>query len=61
MKDPKSKDEEAPVETKSGRGLNNYFKAMLDAKRNNKESFKYNGHTYKRHTTPKGMVVYKKA
>ncbi len=57
MKDPKSKDEE----TKSGRGLNNYFKAMLDAKRNNKESFKYNGHTYKRHTTSKGMVVYKKA
>ena len=35
MKDPKSNDEE----TKSGRGLNNYFKAMLDAKRNNKEEF----------------------
>ena len=60
MSDSKSNDEETPVQTKSGRGLNSYFKAMLDAKRNNKESFNYNGHTYKRHTTSKGMVVYKK-
>ena len=41
----------------SGCGLNPYFTAMLDAKRNNKESFKYNGQTYKRQTTSKGMVV----
>ena len=61
MSDPTLNNEETPVQTKSGRGLNNYFKTMLDAKRNNKESFKYNGHTYKRHTTSKGMVVFKKA
>ena len=56
------KEEASTPSTKSGRRvLNAYFKAMLDTKRSNKDSFTYNGNTYKKKTTPKGMVVYKKA
>ena len=51
----------APPPTKSGgRVLNAYFKSMLDAKRNNKDSFSYNGNTYKRNTTSKGLITYKR-
>ena len=40
--------------------MNAYFKAILDAKRSNKDSVTYNGNTYKKKKTSKGMVVYKK-
>ena len=49
--------ETQPVKPKEGKGLNPYFTAMLDAKRNNKNSFSYNGNTYKRNTTSKGLIT----
>ena len=40
--------------------LNAYFTAMLEAKRAGRPSFVYRGTTYRRATTPSGLVVYKK-
>jgi hypothetical protein len=41
------------------REVNGYFKAMLEAKKNNLESFEYNGKTYVASKTKTGMTVYK--
>ena len=38
---------------------NGYFKAMLEAKKNNSASFTYNGKTYVASKTKTGMTVYK--
>jgi hypothetical protein len=38
---------------------NGYFKAMLEAKSNNSESFEYNGKTYVKSKTKTGLTVYK--
>lgn len=40
--------------------LNEYFKTMLDAKKNNLDQFQYKGQTYKKHITKTGLLVYKK-
>lgn len=39
--------------------VNGYFKAMLEAKKNNSASFTYNGKTYVASKTKTGMTVYK--
>lgn len=59
-KEPKE-EASTPTPKTGGRVLNAYFKAMLDAKRSNKNSFTYNGNTYKKQTTSKGLITYKKA
>jgi hypothetical protein len=41
------------------RVVNGYFKAMLEAKKNNSASFTYNGKTYVASKTKTGMTVYK--
>ena len=38
---------------------NSYFTAMLEAKKNNLESFEYNGKTYVASKTKTGLTVYK--
>jgi hypothetical protein len=38
---------------------NGYFTAMLEAKKNNLESFEYNGKTYVASKTKTGLTVYK--
>ena len=38
---------------------NGYFKAMLEAKKNNLQSFEYNGKTYVASKTKTGLTVYK--
>ena len=38
---------------------NGYFKAMLEAKKNNSASFDYNGKTYVASKTKTGLTVYK--
>ena len=40
--------------------MNEYFKLMLDAKKNNKESFEYKDQIYVKSKTPNGMITYKK-
>lgn len=39
--------------------MNAYMTALSNARRNNAESFTYNGKTYKRSKTKTGMVIYK--
>jgi hypothetical protein len=39
--------------------LNGYFKAMLEAKKQNLDSFEYNGKIYVAQKTKTGMTVYK--
>jgi hypothetical protein len=38
---------------------NGYFTAMLEAKKNNLQSFEYNGKTYVASKTKTGLTVYK--
>lgn len=38
---------------------NGYFTAMLEAKKNNSQSFEYNGKTYVASKTKTGLTVYK--
>jgi hypothetical protein len=38
---------------------NGYFTAMLEAKKNNLQSFEYNGKTYIASKTKTGLTVYK--
>ena len=38
---------------------NGYFTAMLEAKKNNAQSFEYNGKTYVAAKTKTGLTVYK--
>ena len=47
-------------EDKPKRKLNGYFAKMLEAKKQNLESFDYNNNTYVKSTTKNGMIVYKK-
>jgi|TARA_R110000824_G_scaffold144586_1_gene312558 hypothetical protein len=42
------------------RKMNDYFKAMLKAKRSNAKSFTYKGSTYVSKKTKTGMLIYKK-
>ena len=42
------------------RKMNDYFKAMLKAKRSKAKSFTYKGSTYVGKTTKTGMLIYKK-
>lgn len=46
---------------KKKRPLNEFFKAMMAAKKNNVPSFTYKGKNYKRKEGKNGMVFYKKA
>lgn len=46
---------------KKKRPLNDFFKAMMAAKKNIVQSFTYKGKTYKRKEGKNGMVFYKKA
>lgn len=41
------------------KAVNGYFKAMLEAKKNNLESFTYKDKTYVASKTKTGLVVYK--
>ena len=43
------------------RKVNEFFKLMLDAKKHNKQEFRYKGKRYKAMKTKTGMTVYKKA
>lgn len=49
-----------PGKTKKKRKVNEYFKMMLAAKKANKPSFVYKGHTYKGTKHPRLGMVYKK-
>ena len=40
--------------------MNAYFKAMLEAKKNNLDSFQYKGSTYVKSTGKNGIILYKK-
>ena len=40
--------------------MNEYFTLMLDAKKNDKDSFVYKNQTYVKSTTKNGMITYKK-
>ena len=44
---------------KGGKSVNKYFQMMMNAKKNNLESFEYNGKTYKRQQ--KGHLTFYKA
>jgi hypothetical protein len=44
---------------KGGKRVNKYFQLMMNAKKNNLESFEYNGKTYKRQQ--KGHLTFYKA
>jgi hypothetical protein len=44
---------------KGGKRVNKYFQLMMNAKKNNLESFQYNGKTYKRQQ--KGHLTFYKA
>jgi len=44
---------------KGGKRVNKYFQLMINAKKNNLESFEYNNKTYKRHQ--KGHLTFYKA
>ena len=60
----KSRHQKTRKSRKSGkkkRPLNDFFKAMMAAKKNNVPSFTYKGKTYKRKEGKNGMVFYKKA
>mgnify|MGYP001307665091 CR=1 FL=1 len=49
---------------KSKKKMNEFFRLLIDAKKNNKESFSYKGKTYKKKVGTKKnpkLVVYKKA
>ena len=48
------------VEEKPKKKLNGYFQAMLEAKKNDADSFEYKGSKYVKGHTKNGMVVYKK-
>jgi len=43
------------------RKVNEFFKLMLNAKKHNKQEFRYKGKRYKAMKTKTGMTVYKKA
>ena len=43
------------------RKINEFFKLMLNAKKHNKQEFRYKGKRYKAMKTKTGMTVYKKA
>lgn len=40
--------------------MNAYFQEVQKAKKANKQSFQYKGHTYVKHTLKTGLVTYKK-
>ena len=42
------------------RKMNDYFKEMTAARKNNAKSFVYKGNTYSQMKTKTGMIVYKK-
>ena len=44
-----------------GGKLNAFFKLMLNAKKQDLKSFKYNGNTYNQFTAKTGLKMYKKA
>lgn len=48
------------TKSKSKRPVNKFFKIMLDAKKNGKKSFKYNGFTYVGTKHDKLGMIYKK-
>ena len=45
--------------SKSKKSLNGYFKLILDAKKNGKKSFQYNGKIYVGKTHPNLGMIYK--
>jgi len=45
----------------SKRKMNAYFTLMNAARKGNKQSFSYNGKTYKQAKTKSGMTIYKKS
>ena len=47
--------------TKGKKGMNKYMIEKEKARKAGKETFVYNGTTYKKATTKTGMVIYKKA
>ena len=47
--------------SKSKKGMNKYMIEKEKARKAGKETFVYNGTTYKKATTKTGMVIYKKA
>lgn len=47
-------------QTGGKRKMNEYFKKMLQAKKNNDQSFTYKTNTYVQKTTKTGMKIYKK-
>ena len=52
--------EQPVVEEKPKKKLNGYFQAMLEAKKNDADSFEYKGSKYVKGHTKNGMIVYKK-
>ena len=46
--------------SKKKRKMNQFFKLQNAARKKGAKSFAYNGKTYKRATTSKGLVYYKK-
>ena len=56
----KSDKKHTPEKTKKKRKVNEYYKMMLEAKKANKPSFVYKGHTYKGTKHPRLGMVYKK-
>ena len=61
LKKRKSMKKKNHLQTGGKKKLNEFFKTMLKAKKQDLESFKYKGKTYKRVVAKTGLKLYKKA
>jgi len=58
---PKKAKKSKKSKTRGKKGMNKYMIEKEKARKAGKETFVYNGTTYKKATTKTGMVIYKKA